>query len=190
MKKVLLTLTFVALCFALQAQNVYTIKQPGLTEGDYTTFSFLDQNKKSTMDKQDILVFDDPFMTSIWVFNDPKYPDAKSNANIQKAITQELIRKGFKKVDKGADMLVSYSVFSNDGNVKGIFKDDNGDIVSDIYETTAIKKGTLMISLIDRKTGMPLWHGFDKNALGQNASIPDTQTMKAVTSTLKPFSLD
>ncbi|MBK5278185.1 MAG: DUF4136 domain-containing protein [Bacteroidia bacterium] len=190
MKKVLFTLTFVALCFALQAQNVYTLKQPGLIEGDYKTFSFLDQNKKSTMDKQEILVFDDPFMTSIWVFNDPKYPDAKSNADIQKAITQELIRKGFKKVAKGADMLVSYSVFSNDGNVKGIFTDDDGDTFSDIDETIAIKKGTLMISFIDRKTGKPLWHGFDKNALGQSTSIADTQVMKAVTSTLNSFSLD
>ncbi len=190
MKKVLFTLTFVALCFALQAQNVYTLKQPGLNEEDYKTFSFLDQNKKSTMEKQDILVFDNPFMTSLWVFYDTKYPDAKSNANIKKEITQELIRKGYKKVDKGADMLVSYTVFKDDGNVTGNFTDDYGDTFPESKETIAIKKGTLMISLIDRKTGMPLWHGFDKNALSQNTSIPDTQTMKAVTTTLKPFSID
>ncbi len=190
MKNLIFTLAFITLCFAIQAQDVYTQKQSGINDGDYKTFYFLDQSKKSTMDKQDLIVFENPYMTHVWVFSDPKYPDAKSNATIKKAITQEFISKGYKKVDKGADMLVSYTVFKTDGDITGNYIDNNGGAFPNTNETIAIKKGTLMISIIDRKTGKPLWHGFDKNALGESASIEDTKTMKSVTSTLDSFSLN
>lgn len=190
MKNLIFTLAFAGLCFVMQAQDVYTQKQAGIIEKDYETFSFVDQSKKSTMDKQDLLVFDDPYMTSIWVFSDPAYPDAKSKAGIKKAITQELISKGYKKVEKGADMLVSYTVFKSDGDITGNFIDDNGNAFPNTNEEIAIKKGTLLISILDRKTGKALWHGFDKKGLGTSASIEDTKTMKSVTSTLNSFVLN
>ncbi len=189
MKKVFTFLLLFAGSCTLHAQDVYTQKQPGLIEGNFKTFSFLDQNKKSTMDQHDLLIFEDPFMTSVWVFHDPKYPDAKTTANIQKAITQELIRKGYKKVDKGADMLVSYTVFSKDGTIRGNFMNDSGDLFPDTNDELAIKKGTLLISLLARKTNKQLWHGFDKNALSQSLPISETQTMKSVTDILAPFFL-
>ena len=189
MKKLLTILMLFGVCCALHAQNVYTQKQPGI-EGEYKTFTFLNRNDKSSMDKQDLLVFDDPYMTSIWVFGDPKYPDTNTNTNIQDAITQELIRKGYKKVKKGGDMLVSYTVFAKDGAIKGGFVNNKGDAYPNTNEDISIKKGTLMISIIDRKTGKALWHGFDKNTLGENATIKETQSMKAVTNTLGSFTLD
>ncbi len=193
MKNLIFTLAFVGLCFVVKAQDVYSQRQPGIIEENYKTFSFIDQSKKSTKDKKDkqeLIVYEDPFLTRIWLFSDPAYPDTKSNASIKKAITQELLRKGYKKVDKDADMLVSYTVFKSDAEIPGNFTDDNGNAFPNSTETVKVKKGTLLISIMDRKNSKALWHGFDKNALGESASIEDTKVMKSVTSTLNSFVLN
>jgi hypothetical protein len=91
---------------------------------------------------------------------------AGANDFIQDAIRDELLARGYQQNDLNSDLIVSYIILDKRTSVTGYVNDYPtevaGEEVRQPADTTTytLEPGTLMISMIDRKTSQVVWDGF------------------------------
>jgi hypothetical protein len=189
MKNIILILT--TFCFGLtglHAQNIYSERKPGLMDKEYETFAFLDQNGKKGMNEKELLIFENPMIKSIWVYDDPMFQSERKKATIKESIKQGLIDNGMKADKMNADAYVSYTIFKENGKLTGSFVDKNENAFPNATESIDVDKGTLFVTLLDSDSGEMLWQGFKNGAISKNSS--DNELIKAVTDILDRFTLE
>jgi hypothetical protein len=106
------------------------------------------------------------------------------NTTVQDAIASELEGRGYTQSANG-DLVVAYRVLEGKGRMKG-YKSDNPTMVvgrevrqpSDTA-TYTLEPGTLVVSLIDRKTSEVVWDGFASGLYQQNAFVSDATKLKS-----------
>jgi len=98
------------------------------------------------------------------------------NGKVQSAINFAMEGRGYKPSSNMPDLLVNFEVLDQPTTLKGATgytTIDNGtQEIRQPEDTTSFKveKGTLLISLIDRKTGQQVWHGFASGLMDPNST--------------------
>ncbi len=167
----------------VNAQNIHTQLSDGIIEKDYESFSILDPTKKAEPNSKEAMIIADDYMASVVTYTVPDFPSTEVKNEVQHAINHELITDDYKHVKSGGEMLVSYAIFGKDGSLKGDFT-DNEAIDPDGVEIHKVSKGTLLISIIDRKSGDTVWSGFSDGALSSKYTMDDNQVIKTVSNIL------
>ncbi|WP_296623438.1 DUF4136 domain-containing protein [Marivirga sp.] len=120
-------------------------------------------------------------MASITAYAVPVFPSMEVKKQVEHAIKHELITEDYKHIKSGGEMLVSYLIFGKDGQLQGDFTENEYGIDKDVDE---VKKGTLLISIIDKESGSTVWSGFSDGAFGGDAPMDDNQIVKTVSNIL------
>jgi hypothetical protein len=109
---------------------------------------------------------------------------ASVNAAIKHSITDELEARGYRESVAAPDLLVAYRVLERQARMKGYLNDEPtmvGSVeVREPKDTTTytIEPGTLLISLIDKKSGEVVWDGFASGLSENNAFVTDDAKIK------------
>ncbi len=109
---------------------------------------------------------------------------ASVNAAVQHSITDELEARGYRQATASPDLLVTYRVLERQARMKGYLNDDPTMVgtneVREPSDTTTytLEPGTLLISLIDAKSGEVVWDGFASGLSENNAFITDDSRIK------------
>lgn len=104
------------------------------------------------------------FRTYAWV-RGHEVPDELNNKRILNAVNAQLAAKGLTRVDHAEpDLLVAYhAVFDRDLQVSGFSSGWGpyrlGPTASGTARAEAILKGTLVVDIVDRRTGTIVWRG-------------------------------
>lgn len=90
---------------------------------------------------------------------------ASANEYIKKAIQEELIARGYHQDERNSDLIVSYRVLEKRTRVNGFVGEPTvvrGEESRNVEDTTSytLEPGTLMVSMIDRKTSEVVWDAF------------------------------
>jgi hypothetical protein len=107
--------------------------------------------------------------------------DSLVNHTVRRAVDSELEGRGYKKASINPDLLVTYRVFDRNTAIKGYNNDTPAKVGSQEVRqpedtvTYRLEPGTLLISLIDAKTGQAIWEGF-ASGLASNGDIIDDKT--------------
>lgn len=121
------------------------------------------------------------------------FNNATTRSKIKDAIMYELISKGYKFRYFEPDMLVSFYVTEQPGELtvyNGYELYNSGfdtTRTADNIETINVKPGTLLISLIDRKSGEMVWRGYANDALNPDMVNSAPKVMHAVASIFQKF---
>jgi hypothetical protein len=105
--------------------------------------------------------------------------DLVFKGQIRDAVNSELMGLGYKQTDDNPDLVVNFRVFDQATRIRGTEDYGTGywgtDNYRSISDTTSyeVEPGTLMISLVDKKTGSMVWHGFASGLIDNNAFIKD-----------------
>lgn len=184
MKKIILFILSGFFCFAVKSQNVVVGADNSFTTSlsDYSTYAW----SKSIDQIPSDAIYINP--SGVYVFNNESV-----RSKIKNAIEFELSSKGYKKDENNPDMLVLFTVTERPGKLKtykGYQMIDNGlDSVrtpQDVH-TTSIDAGTLLINIIDSKTGVVAWQGFASGILKPEMLNDESQVRHAVASIISKF---
>ena len=108
------------------------------------------------------------------------------NELIKTSVKQELQAKGYQQGDDNADLVISYQVLERKTRVKGFINDNptmvGGEEVRETQDTTTytLEPGTLMVSLIDRKSSEVVWDGFASGVVKGSSFISDEAKVKEI----------
>ncbi|MBK6264472.1 DUF4136 domain-containing protein [Marivirga sp. S37H4] len=187
-----LLVLFLAFLFVANAnaQTIYTELRDGVIDKDYDSFSLLDPTKKAEPNTKEAVIISDDYMTSIVTYTDPDFPSQDVKKQVEHAIKHELITDDYKHKKSGGEMLVSYLVFGREGTLKGDFTDDDELIGIDRAEEHDVKKGTLLISVIDKESGRTVWSGFSDGAFSSETPMDDNKVIKVVSDILDRLRLE
>ncbi|MGN6194235.1 MAG: DUF4136 domain-containing protein [Ginsengibacter sp.] len=183
MKKTFLFLACCMLYVASEAQvKVGADKNFTKSLNDYTTYAWSTSIDQIPSDQ----IFIAP--NGVYVFNNESV-----RSKIKDAIEFELSAKGYQKVQNNPDILVIFSVTERPGKLRtynGYEMIDNGlDSVrtpNDV-EVTDIDAGTLIINLIDAKTGVVAWQGYASGILKPDMINDNMKVREAVASIFSKF---
>jgi hypothetical protein len=109
-----------------------------------------------------------------------------TNELIKTSIQQELQSRGYTQSEASADLIVSYQILDRRIRVKGFIDDTpsvvGGEEVREPSDTTSyiLEPGTLMISMIDRKTSEVVWDGFASGMSKSNAFATKPEKVKEI----------
>ncbi|MEO6329965.1 MAG: DUF4136 domain-containing protein [Ginsengibacter sp.] len=166
------------------ANTAHIEKDPSINLGDYKTFSWTDNDKTSKNYKNDI-----------------------AEANIQKAVNEQLQKNGFTEVKRNPDVLLTYDLL-----VEKSVKEQNDAVYSrpfsrlyynpytrrygTIYypsrfvgydnHSTPVKEGTVTISIIDPKTDKTIWQGWATDEIN-SSHITGKEIQKNVKTIFRKF---
>lgn len=105
--------------------------------------------------------------------------DLVFKGQIRDAVNSELMGLGYSQTDVEPDLIVNFRVFERSTRIKGTdgYGQDywGSEMYRSISDTTSyeVEPGTLMVTLVDRKTGAMVWHGFASGLIDNNAFIKD-----------------
>jgi hypothetical protein len=163
MKKVMIGLMVSAVFTVAHAQTI-TVASDKDTDADfsrYKTFYWTSQ-------------VDNELDEEFYFLNDLVF-----KAQIRDAVKSELMGIGYKMDAAAPDLIVNFRVFDKATRIKGregygtgYWDGEEYDMISD---TTSypVEAGTLLVSLIDRKKGAIVWHGFASGLINNNQFIKD-----------------
>lgn len=111
---------------------------------------------------------------------------------IKDAIQYELDSRGYKRVETGADMLVSFSVFEQPATLRttnGYATLSTGEKVrtEDNVSYTDVKPGTLIINLINAEKNKQIWQGFVSGILKPVDMRDQSKVRQAVSTIFSQF---
>ncbi|GAA5041259.1 hypothetical protein GCM10011506_42810 [Marivirga lumbricoides] len=188
--KNLLGLFFAFLFVAnVNAQTIYTELRDGVIDKDFDSFSILDPTKKPESKTKEALIISDDYVASITAYTDPNFPSPEVKKQVEHAIKHELITDDYKHKKSGGEMLVSYFIFSKDGKLRGDFTENEMTSI-DRAEEFDVKKGTLLISVIDKESGQTVWSGFSDGAFASTSPMNDNQVIKTVSNIMDYMALE
>ena len=184
MKKIFLILTACLMAFAIKAQNVVVGADNSFKNSlnDYSTYAWSKNIDQIPSDQ----VYISP--TGVYVFNNESV-----RSKIKDAIEYELSAKGYKKDENNPDLLVLFTVTERPGKLttyNGYQKIDNGfDSVRTPQDvtTTNIDAGTLIITIIDAKSGAVAWQGYASGILKPEMLNDESQVRQAVDDIFSKF---
>lgn len=121
------------------------------------------------------------------------FNNASTRSKIKDAIMYELISKGYEFRYFEPDMLVSFYVTEQPGELRVYdgYKLYNGGLdtarTPENVETIEAEAGTLMINIIDRESGKMVWRGYATGSLNADMVNSVPMVMQSVASILKKF---
>lgn len=184
MKKIVMLLSLFG-CFSFcKAQDVVVGADNSFKHSlnDYSTYAWSKSIDQIPSDK----VYISP--TGVYVFNNESV-----RLKIKNAIQFELSAKGYKKVENNPDILVLFTVTEQKGSLKtfnGYQMIDNGlDSVRTPQNvaTTPIDAGTLIINMIDAKSGVVAWQGYASGILKPDMINDNAKVRQAVVAIFNKF---
>jgi hypothetical protein len=100
-------------------------------------------------------------------------------AQVREAVRNEMMGLGYELTDNAPDLIVNFRVFDKPAVLKNL--SDYGDdywgrtSYSNISEATnyEVEAGTLLLSLVDRKSGRLVWNGFASGLIENDQFIKD-----------------
>ena len=183
MKNILLLFAFTALSFAVKAQvKVGADNSFKALINDYKTYSWtqdIDQIPQSQ-------IFAGP--SGVLIFNNESV-----RSRIKSAIEYELSAKGFKKSENNPDILVLFLVTEQPATLRTYngYQIINGGLdtvrTADNVQNTSIDAGTLLINILDAKSGKVAWQGYASGILKPGMVNDETKVREAVSSIFKQF---
>ena len=105
--------------------------------------------------------------------------DLVLKADIRDAVKHEMDSRGYKHDPSSADLVVNFRVFDKATTVQGLQGLGDGYWSSgeadrfNTRETVNLKEGSVMIHLVDRKTGELVWQGYASGLMDGNAFNKD-----------------
>lgn len=184
MKKIVLFFC-VCGCFSFcQAQQVVVGADNSFTHSlnGYSTYAWSQSIDQIPSDK----VYISP--TGVYVFNNESV-----RLKIKNAIAFELSAKGYKRVENNPDFIVLFTVTEQKGSLKtyhGYRMIDNGlDSVRTPQDVanTPIDPGTLIINIIDAKSGVVAWQGYASGILKPDMINDNSKVRQAVAAIFSKF---
>lgn len=184
MKKIILIIFSGLFCIAAKSQNVVVGADNSFTTSlnNYSTYAWSKNIDQIPSDA----IYINP--TGVFVFNNESV-----RSKIKNAIEFELSAKGYTKNENHPDMLVLFTVTERPGSLttyRGYQKVDDGmDSVrtpQDVHHTK-IDAGTLIINIIDSKSGIVAWQGFASGILKPGMLSDESQVRQAVASIFSKF---
>ena len=183
MKKTFLFLACCMLYVASQAQvKVGADKNFTKSLSDYRTYAWSTSIDQIPSDK----IFIGP--NGVYVFNNESV-----RSKIKDAIQFELSAKGYQRVQNNPDILVIFNVTEQPGTLRtynGYETFNNGldsTLTPENVELTKIDAGTLLINLIDAKTGVVAWQGYASGILKPDMINDNMKVREAVASIFSKF---
>lgn len=183
-KKAILFILSGFLCFVVKSQNVVVGSDNSFKTSlnDYSTYTWSKNIDQIPSDG----IYVSP--TGVYVFNNESV-----RSKIKQAIEYELVAKGYKKDVNNPDLMVLFSVTERPGSLRtfnGYEMVNNGtDSVRtpQNVQTTKIDAGTLIIDIIDAKSGAVAWQGFASGILKPQMINDESQVRQAVASIFNKF---
>ena len=184
MKKIILFILFGFFCFVVKSQNVVVGSDNSFKTSlnDYSTYSWTRNIDQIPSDG----IYVSP--TGVYVFNNESV-----RSKIKQAIEYELGAKGYKKDENNPDLMVLFSVTERPGTLRtfnGYEMVNSGTDslrTSQNVQTTNIDAGTLLIDIIDAKSGAVAWQGFASGILKPQMINDESQVRQAVASIFNKF---
>lgn len=183
MKKLFLAMVLMTACYFSKAQvNVGADKSFSANISDYKTFAWTSDIDKIPSDK----IFIGP--NGVLVFNNESVRE-----RIKNAIRYELESRGYQMGSDNADMLVTFMILEQPGELRtynGYEMLDYGldsTRTPENVETVDVAAGTLIINLIDNKSDKVAWQGYASGILKPEMVNDDSQVKEAVHSIFQQF---
>ena len=184
MKKLILFILSAVFCVAVKSQNVVVGADNSFKTSlnDYSTYAWsknIDQIPSSG-------IYVSP--TGVYVFNNESV-----RSKIKDAIEYELSAKGYKKDETNPDLLVLFTVTERPGTLRTYngyqMVNSGADSVRtpQNVETTNVDAGTLIINIIDAKSGAVAWQGYASGILKPGMLNDESQVRQAVASIFSKF---
>lgn len=110
--------------------------------------------------------------------------DLVLKADIRDAVEAELEGLGYEKREGTADLVVNFRVFDEPTTLTGYESYGTtywGDLEvreEEDFETYDVKAGTLLVNLVDKKTGQMVWQGFASGLINNTEFIKDEGKIK------------
>lgn len=184
MKKTILFILSGLIAFAVKSQNVMVGADNSfkMSLNDYSTYAWSKNIEQIPSDQ----IYVSP--TGMYVFNNESV-----RSKIKDAIEYELSAKGYKKEESDPDLLVLFTVTERPGNLVTYngyqMVNDGADSVRTPQNvaTTNIDAGTLIIDIIDAKSGAVAWQGYASGILKPDMLNDESQVRQAVASIFSKF---
>jgi len=183
MKKFLLiTFSLFFYYFATAQVNVGADKSLNVSINDYSTYGWTTNIDKIPTDAIFIGA------NGVYVFNNESV-----RSRIKSAIEYELSAKGFKKSENNPDILVLFLVTEQPATLRTYngYQIINGGLdtvrTADNVQNTSIDAGTLLINILDAKSGKVAWQGYASGILKPGMVNDETKVREAVSSIFKQF---
>lgn len=182
MKKLLFIMTCVVFSMSLQAQDIKSGADNSFKESldNYNTFGWSAEIEKIPTDK----IFIAP--GNVYIFN-----NESTRAKIKEAIEYELNAKGYTKSETDPQIIVLFQITEQPGKLVTYngYEIIDGEKVrtSEDKEKIDIAAGTLLINLVDAKSGLVAWQGYASGILKPDMVNDDVKVREAVASIFNEF---
>ncbi len=182
MKKLLFTIACIAFSLVSIAQKVKVGADNSFKESlnKYTTFGWSADIDKISSDA----IFLAP--GGVYIFN-----NESTRAKIKEAINFELNAKGYTQTETNPQVLVLFEVTEQPGHLVTFNGYDmvGGEKVrtAEDKEKVDIKAGTLLINLVDRKSGLVAWQGYASGILNPDMINDNVKVREAVAAIFRDF---
>jgi hypothetical protein len=113
--------------------------------------------------------------------------DLVFKADIREAVEHELQGLGYRIQPESPDLIVNFRVFEKQVRIKGYEGYGQGYWGNEEYRQASdtasyqVEPGTLLVSLVDRKSGTMVWQGFASGLINNEAFIKDDEKIKEAT---------
>ncbi len=161
MKNIIFTATMLFGVCSIFAQTI-TVRsdRADVDFSGYKTFDWADQ-------------VDDQLDSGYYFLN-----DLILKAQIREAVRNELMGLGYALTDNDPDLIVNFRVFDRPVTLRSMSDYGNGywsDSYKNLRDETEyeVEAGTLLVSLVDRKTGTLVWNGFASGLIDNDQFIKD-----------------
>jgi len=177
MKRLLLMLLFISGSYFVKAQQVEVGADKSFSANisDYKTYAWSTDIDKIPSDK----IFIGP--NGVLVFN-----NESAREKIKEAIQYELTSRGYKMQSGNADMIVTFMVLEQPGTLqtyngyKMLYNGLDSTRTPGNIEKVSVEAGTLLINLIDAKSGKVAWQGYASGILKADMINDQAQVREAV----------
>ncbi len=172
---------FLNLCLLGLVIFIFVGCSPGLTVGsdkrieadisDYKTFNWLSEVGEIPGDQ--LFIGTD----GVLIFN-----NESTRKNIKDAIQTQLQAKGFAMNTDNPDMLVSFIVMEQDGELRTYTREGStylgsGPVERDV-KMVNVEAGTILVNFIDADSGDQVWQGFASDGL-EESDVEDANNLKS-----------
>lgn len=177
MKRLLLVLLLISGSYFVKAQQVEVGADKSFSANisDYKTFAWSSDIDKIPSDK----IFVGP--NGVLIFN-----NESAREKIKEAIQYELTSRGYKMQSGNADMLVTFMVLEQPGTLrtyngyKMLYNGLDSTRTPENVEKVSVDAGTLLINIIDGKSGKVAWQGYASGILKPDMINDQTKVREAV----------
>jgi hypothetical protein len=170
------------------AQTIYAENAEVIEDYDYETFAILDGNTANN--EVAAVIMQSEYMTRMVVFEDKKYPGQEVSDDIMQAVKFSLISKGYNQAEQNPDFYVSYRVYAKDGEITANFENDYLYGSMDRRKEYDVKKGSIIITVVDASTNEMVWIGVNDGALERNMGMKENRVIRSVTNLMERMLLD